>query len=100
MLATYATDVIIPKAVRELDSYRQGSGVSAAPYAKRLYIKALRCEIVREEKRVKSLFFEGLDGSVCDSHLVYLGQHPRAPLTKLARCSDALINIADRNVLL
>lgn len=59
--------------------------VSAALYAKWLYTKALRCEIVYKEKRVKMLFAAELDELVWDNMRVYLGQHPRATLTGLAR---------------
>lgn len=81
-----------------MESDKQAPEVSAAFYAKRLYTKALRCGIVYEEKRVKLLFVKGLDESACDNLRVYLGQHPGAPLTELARCTDTLIMIADRSV--
>lgn len=46
------TDDIVAREIKELEYYKQAPGVSAALYAKRLYIKALRCGIVIEEKRV------------------------------------------------
>lgn len=67
LLALYATDDIITKAIKELERYKQLSGTSAAFYVKRLYLKALCCGIANEEKRVKSLFVEDTDEKICDN---------------------------------
>lgn len=72
-LATYVTDDIIARAIKELESYRQPPRVSAAICAKRLYTKTFHFGIFYEEKRVKCLFVEGLDELVCDNMRVYFG---------------------------
>lgn len=64
---TYATGEIISRARKKLKSYRKASGVIALLYAKRLYTKTLRCRIVYEEKKAKSLFDEGLDELICNN---------------------------------
>lgn len=48
-LTKYATDEIILHTFKELEPNRQGSGMSAALYAKRSYKKALHCGTVYEE---------------------------------------------------
>lgn len=49
LLRTYSTDDVIVHAMKELESFKQGSGVFAALYAERLYTKALHCIIVYGE---------------------------------------------------
>lgn len=64
----------------------------------RLYTEPLRCGIVYEKIRVKSLLPEGLGESVGGITCVYLEQHFRAPLKELSFHADKLINIADKNL--
>lgn len=90
-------DNIIAQAIKELESNKPLSGVSAALYAKRLYSKALR-GIIYDGKRAKSLFAKGLNSSICNNIRIYLGKHPRAPVTKLICIADRLLRIADRSV--
>lgn len=81
-----------------MESYKQGSGISAALYAMRLYTRALRCKIVYEERKVRSLFVKEINEPICDNLQVNLGQHSRALLTEWAHYADSLIKTADRNV--
>lgn len=96
--ARYATDDNMARAIKDLESYYQCLEISAALYAKRLYIKALRNKIFYKEKRVRPLFVEGLGEPVCVNMHVNLRQHPRAPFIELARYADVLTKIADRIV--
>lgn len=95
MLATYATDDVIARAVKTLENYKQLPGMAPTDFAKRLYTKALRCGMVYEEKRVKSLFVEGLEDAVCDNVRLYWSRNPSEPLTQLARYADTVTKIAD-----
>lgn len=90
---TYATDDIIAKAIKELESYEQAPGLFAALYAKIVYTKTLRCGIVCEREKIKSSIYEGLYNSICDNMRVCLGQNPRAPLTELTCYPDTLIKL-------
>lgn len=98
LLATYAAEDIIAHSVKKLEPYKQVLEISAVLYAKKLTTEKLRCGIVYKAKRVGSLCDEGLGELVCDNTGVYLRQHPRAPLAKLARSANRLIKIAGRNV--
>lgn len=98
LLATYAPDDIIARVVKESESYKQGSGVSMALQAYRLYTKALRCGLVYRERRVKLLLVKCLDELVYDSMHVYLRQISRIPLIKLAKCADTLVKTEGRSV--
>lgn len=82
---------------RRLKFYKQAPRISALVHVKRLYIKALQCGIVFEEKRVKWLFVKGMDESICNNMRIFLKQHPHAPSTELASYADMLIRTADRS---
>lgn len=43
LLATYATDEVIARAVKYVESYKQAIGMASTEFAKTLYTKALRC---------------------------------------------------------
>lgn len=61
LLAMYATNDIIAEAIKKLESYKRGHGISAALHASRLYSGVLSCGIVYKEKSVKLLLIEDLD---------------------------------------
>lgn len=82
LLGICATDNIIAQAIKKLEFHRQAPGKPAALYATSLYTKALWCDIIYGEKRVKSLFVEGLDASIYKSMRDYLEQYPGASQRK------------------
>lgn len=65
LLATYVTEDVIHGAVRSLA--RQLPGMAPKEIAKKIYTEALSCSMVDEEKRLKSLFAEKLEHTVCEN---------------------------------
>lgn len=84
LLTTYITDDIIYGAIRDLKLYKQTSSVPSTAYAKGLYRLALRCDVY-QEKKIKSLFGEGLEYETFGNMRVYWMFNPRPPRTDLAR---------------
>lgn len=93
--ATHDTNNIFTRAFKIVDSYKQGSRLTAALFAMLLFRKAWGCLTVYEKKYVRSLFARGLNESVGNSMLVYLVQYPRTSLTELACYTDTLIMITN-----
>lgn len=85
----YATDEVIADADAELNSYRQRTGMTETEFSQKLRDKALRCENVYSEQRVKSLFEEGLLQTTRTRVRNYLTTHPPTSHTELARFSES-----------
>lgn len=56
LFTTYGTNDIIAHVIKELQSYKQAPGLSAAVCAKSSYNKVLCCGIFYREKKFMSLF--------------------------------------------
>ena len=77
---TYATDKFISEAVGDVTSFRQSSNMTEEVYSNQLWDKLLRCGTVFSDRRLKSLFVEGILPAKCAQVRNYLATHPRRGL--------------------
>ena len=59
-------------------------------YSNQLWDKALRCVIVFSDRRLKSLFVEGLLPATCAQVRNYLATHPGVDYQAVARYAQAI----------
>ena len=90
LLRTYATDEVIAEAVGDVTSFRQSSNMTEEVYSNHLWDKALRCGTVFSDRRLKSLFTEGLLPATCAQVRNYLASHPHVDYQAVARYAQAI----------
>ena len=90
LLRTYATDEVISEAVGDVTSFRQSSNMTEEVYSNHLWDKALRCGTVFSDRRLKSLFVEGLLPATCAQVRNYLATHPDVDYQSVARYAQAI----------
>ena len=90
LLRTYATDEVISEAVGDVTSFRQSSNMTEEVYSNHLWDKALRCGTVFSDRRLKSLFVEGLLPATCAQVRNYLASHPSVDYQAVARFAQAI----------
>ena len=76
LLRMCATDEVISEAVGDVTSFRQSWNMTEALYSNQLWDKALRCGTVFSDRRLRSLFVEGLLPATCAQVQNYLKTHP------------------------
>ena len=90
LLRTYATDEVISEAVGDVTSFRQSSNMTEEAYSNQLWDKALRCGTVFSDRRLKSLFVEGLLPATCAQVRNYLATHAGVDYQAVARYAQAI----------
>ena len=90
LLRTYATDEVIAEAVGDVTSFRQSSSMTEEVYSNHLWDKALRCDTVYSDRRLKSLFVEGLLPATCAQVRNYLATNPQFDYQAVARYAQAI----------
>ena len=90
LLRTYATDEVISEAVGDVTSFRQSANMTEELYSNQLWDKALRCGTVFSDRRLKSLFVEGLLPATCAQVRNYLATHPGVEYQAMARYAQAI----------
>ena len=90
LLRTYATDETIAEAYTEVVSFRQSSNMTEEAYRNQLWDKALRCGTVFSDRRLKSLYVEGLLPATCDQVRNYLATDATVDYQAVARYAQAI----------
>lgn len=81
VFAIYEIDDVFACTSSSLESYEKSPGVASTECAKRLYTNALRRGPVYTEKKVKLLFVEELEETICKNVLLYCSRNPSERLT-------------------
>ena len=89
-LRTYATDEEIALAYNEVMAFHQSTNMSETDFSQKLWAKALRCGTVFSDRRMKSLFTEGLLPSTRAQVRNYLANNPGKDYQALTRYAEAL----------
>ena len=89
-LKTYATDEEIALAYNEVTSFHQSTNMSETEFSQKLWSRALRCGTVFSDRRMKSLFTEGLLPSTRAQVRNYLATRPTVDYQALTRYAEAL----------
>ena len=90
LLRTYATDEIIAEAYTKVVSFRQSSNMTEESYSNQLWDRALRCGTVFSDRRLKSLYVEGLLPATCAQVRNYLATHATVDYQAVSRYEQAI----------
>ena len=90
LLRTYATDEVISEAVGDVTSFRQSSNMTEEVYSNHLWDMALRCGTVFSDRRLKSLFVEGLLPATSAQVRNYLATHSYVDYQSVALYAQAI----------
>ena len=90
LLRTYATNEVITEAYAEVTNFLQSSGMSETEYGDPFWRKALCCENVFSDNRLKSLFAEGLLPAIRTEVHHHFTTHPGMAFTELTLYAEGM----------